>query len=141
MSQEYQVIKIDERTRKVTVDPPFPPKEITGIDKLIQVVVLAILNDPGRSVFDPERGSGIPSMIGTNFDPNDPQDSISRVSERIDKIKDEIITDQHVLTNEDLSELLADLEITNVDTGLNIDSLEVELSLISQSGASANVVI
>lgn len=138
---DYKVIRIDERTRKVTINPPFPPKKISGIDKLIQTVVLAIFNTPGRDVFNPERGSGLPDLIGTNFNPNDPQEATAEVTERIEKIREEIIEDQNALTEESPSELLADLQVLSVDTGINIDSLEVELRLISQSGQSSTIVL
>ena len=85
---DFRVISIDERTRQITLTPGVSPKKISGLEKLVQIVYLAILNDPGRNVFTPEQGSGLPSLIGTNINPNDPQEALADVTERLEKIID-----------------------------------------------------
>lgn len=138
---DFRVIRIDEITRRVTIAPPSPPRKVSGIDKLIQIVVLALLNDPGRNVFNPDQGSGLPSLIGTNINPADPTEAIAEVTERIEKIKDEILENQNTLENEELTERLADLQVISVDTGVQIDEVIVQLRLISEAGDTTTITI
>ncbi len=141
MMDDFKVVQIDEITRKVTISAGFTPKKVAGVDKLIQIVVLAILNDPGRNAFYPEQGSGIPSLIGTNINPNDPTEALADVSERIEKIRDEILENQNGLENEELTERLSDLQVLSVETGVQIDEVIVKLKLTSEAGNTTTIVI
>ena len=138
---DYQVISIDEVTRRVSITPPFPPRKVEGIFNLIQIVVLAIYNSPGRNVFTPERGSGLPALIGTNLGGSDPTEAIALVTERIEKIKDEIIEEQNSLRRQRPSERLSDLEVVSVDSGSQIDEIVVKLRLISEAGDITTIAI
>ena len=138
---DYKIVQRDPTTGVVTIDPPFPPQRIEGIDKLVQIVVLAIFNTPGRSAQFPSQGGGFPALLGTNINLNDPTESIAAVTERIEKIRDEIIANQSSLENESPSERLSDLLVLNVDTGVNIDSVEVKLRLISEGGDLISLVV
>lgn len=139
--KEFQVIYTDPATRRVTIKPPMPPRIITGIDKLIQIVVLALFNDPGRNVFDPGQGSGLLALIGANMNPNDPTEVIALVTERIEKIKEEILENQNSIINEDPTERLSDIQVLSVETGTQIDEVAVKLRLISEAGNSTTIVI
>ena len=138
---DFQIIHIDPISRRVTVKPQINPKKISGINKLIQIVVLALLTDPGRDVVDPDGGSGLPSLIGRNISSSDPTEIIAEVSERIEKIKEEILSAQSGLENEDPSERLSDLQILNVETGTQIDELLVKLRLVSEAGDSTTLIL
>lgn len=138
---DFKIIRIDSRTRRVTINPSMPPRKVTGLEKLIQVVVLALLNDVGRNVFDPDQGSGLPSLIGSNINPNDPTEALADVTERIEKIREEIIENQNNLENEDSTERLADLQILSVDTGVNIDEIIVKLRLVSEAGDQTTIAL
>lgn len=139
--KDFKVISIDRFTRRVTLIPPFPPRAITGIEKLIQTVVLAILSTPGRNMFYVEQGSGLMSLIGDNFDPSDPSEMLSRISERVEKIREEIIENQNGLENENASERLADLQVASADTGVQIGEINVKLRLISEAGDQTSIVL
>lgn len=132
-----------------TVDPdgriklalPMPPVKVSGKEKLVQIVVLALLNDPGRNAFYPEDGSGLPSMIGSNVSVDDPTETLAEVSEKVDKIKDEILDAQTGLSNEEPSELLRDLIVLNVETGVNIDEVLLKLRIVSEAGDETDLVV
>ena len=139
---DFKVIKIDERTRRVTIEPNLiNPKKVSGLKKLIQVVILAIFNDPGRNVFTPSAGSGLPSLIGSNINPADPTEALADVTERLEKIRDEILENQNTLENEESSERLADLQVLSVDTGVQIDEVIVKLKLISEAGNQTTILL
>lgn len=138
---DFRIIRIDPRTRKVTISPSIPPRKVTGLEKLIQVVVLALLNDVGRNVFDPDQGSGLPSLIGSNINPNDPTEALADVTERVEKVREEILENQNNLENEDSTERLADLQILSVDTGVNIDEIIVNLRLVSEAGDQTTIAL
>jgi phage baseplate assembly protein W len=138
---DFKIISIDERTRRVTIKPGIVPKKVSGIDKLIQIVIMAIYTDPGRNVFSPDQGSGLPSLIGTNINPADPTEALADVTERIEKIRDEILENQNALENESSTERLADLQVLSIDTGVQIDEVIVELKLISEAGGQTTLVL
>lgn len=139
--QDFKVITIDPNTRRVSIEPPFPPQKVSGIDKLIQIVTLALYNVPGRNVFEPDQGSGLPALIGTNISANDPNEAIALVSEKIDKIREEIISNQNGLINELPSERLSDLRVLNVDSGDNAGEINISIRLVSESGSETTITL
>lgn len=139
--KDIQVVHVDPLTRRVSIKMGDPPRVVTGLSKLIQVVVLALLNDPGRNVFAPSGGSGLPSLIGSNISSGDPSEGIALVTERIEKVKTEILENQTALENELSSERLSDLQVLSVDTGVNIDEIIVKLKLISEDGQEVTLAI
>lgn len=138
---DFAVIQVDPTTRKVTINPGMVPKKLSGIDKLIQIVVLAILNDPGRDVMNPETGSGLPGLIGSNISSSDPTEIIADITERLEKIKEEILAFQSNLINETPSERLRDLRVLNISQGTQIDEIIVKLRLISEAGDETTLVL
>jgi hypothetical protein len=138
--EDFKVFTIEENNR-VVLKPPTSPERVSGKNKLIQIVILALLNDPGRDVNYPERGSGLPSLIGSNIDFNDPTEVLADVSERIEKIRDEIIDAQSTLKNETPSERLQDLILINVDVGDNIDDVMVKIRVVSEAGDEIDLTV
>ena len=138
---DFRVYTVDETTGRIILSLPTLPQTVSGMEKLLQIVILALLNDPGRSAFYPEDGSGMPSLINSNIDPDDPTEILAEVSERVEKIKEEILESQGELENEDPSERLSDLLVLNVETGVNIDEVLLKLRLVSETGDEASLVI
>ena len=137
--EDYKVIKIDEITRIVSLEPPFPPVKVTGLEKLVQMVYLAIMNSPGRSALAPGDGGGLVDMIGQwNIDSVDISEVLAEISERIEKIKDEILEYQTNLELEDPSERLQDIVALTIEQGTNIDQVVVKFRLVSEAGEIAN---
>lgn len=61
---DLQITIVDETTGLVTLGLPRVPKILTGLDKLVQLVALSFLRNPGKSVFWPTEGSGLRADIG-----------------------------------------------------------------------------
>ena len=139
---DYKIISIDPITRVVSINPPAVPTKITGLEKLVQVVVLALLNRPGRSAMYPNTGAGMLDFIGQyNMAVNDPSETLGAVMERVEKIKEEILEFQNALTNEDPSERLKDFTALSVEQGTQIDQVVVKFRLVSEAGDVANFAI
>ena len=139
---DLKVINIDPNTRIVTIGMSNPPEEVSGLMKLVQIVVLALFNSPGRSGQYPHDGSGIPQMIGQyNLSAEDSTEILADISERVEKVREEIIAHQAPLVFEDRSERLADFSAVSVEQGSNIDSAMVRFKVISEGGDVANFAI
>lgn len=137
--EDFKVFTIEENGR-VVLRPPSLPEKVSGKDKLVQIVIMALLTDPGRNVNYPERGSGLPSRIGSNINPNDPTEALADASERIEKIRDEIIDAQSTLKNETPSERLQDLILLNVEFGEQIDEEYIKIRVVSEAGDELDLI-
>ena len=105
---------------------PRPPEFVEGIDKLVQIVTLVLLTNPGRSIFEPGKGGGIRSLIGSNIDPDQPEELFADVRLMIERTRD-FVQQTQVNTGRPPSERLKDLQL--VDIVLNEDSDQVEILL------------
>jgi len=131
-------MQVDEKTRKVSLS--LSSKSIKGMTKLVQSVVLSLLNNPGKDVLDPTRGGGIPEMIGMNFDPSDLTEVLSEVTRRVKITENEVINDQiGQVTPAD--EKLKEVKIVRVGPGEALDEVLVRLRIINELGQQSDVVI
>lgn len=135
---DIQVIDIDQASRRVYF--ALRPKKVTGISKLIQVVVLSLLTVPGRDVLDPDKGGGLPALVGSNIDPNDSTEIFGEVVQRVKKSQKEIIEAQ-VGLNEDPEERLQELQIVSITQGASADEVFVKIRVINEAGRTADVVM
>lgn len=135
---DIQVINVDQTSRRVFFK--LYPKKVTGISKLIQIVVLSLLTVPGRDVLDPDLGGGLPSLVGSNIDPNDSTELFGEVAQRVKKAQKEIISAQ-VGLNEDPEEKLQELQIVSISQGSSADEVFVRVRVINEAGRTADVVM
>jgi hypothetical protein len=135
---DISLLKIDESTRAVSLE--LSSKVVTGLTKLVQVVVLSLLNSPGRDILDPDRGSGIPDMVGMNYDPLDLSEVVSDLTSRIRKSETEILADQ-VGLNAPASEKLRELKIVSVGPGTALDEVVARIRVINELGQQSDVVL
>lgn len=135
---EIRVIKVDPNTGRVTFE--LQSKFISGIDLLVQVVVLSLLNVQGQDVLDPEQGGGLPALIGQNIDPNDPTEIFADVALRVKKTQAEMISNQIGLEIP-ASERLREVTIVSIEQGANIDEILVRLRVSNEEGRTTDVVI
>lgn len=135
---DIQLIDVDTETRLVRF--VLKPKKLTGISKLIQIVVLSLLNVPGRDVLDPDKGGGLPSLVGNNIDPNDATEIFAEVVQRVKKSQAEIIAAQ-VGLDEEPEEKLQELQIVEIKQGANIDEIFVRIRVINEAGRTSDIVV
>jgi len=135
---DISLLKIDGITRKVTLE--VGSKTVSGLTKLLQIVVLSLLNNPGRDILDPDRGAGIRDMIGMNFDPTDLTEILAELTQRIRKSEKEILADQ-VGLNVISSEKLREIKIISVSPGDALDEIAARIRIINELGQQSDVVL
>lgn len=135
---DISLLQIDESTRRVTLQ--MSPKPVTGLTKLMQIVVLSLLNSPGRDILNPEKGAGIPDMIGMNFDPTDLSDILGEITRRVRKSEEEILQDQ-VGLNPPANEKLREIKIISVSPGEALDEVAARIRIINELGQQSDVVL
>jgi hypothetical protein len=135
---DIQLIAIDPEDK--TVRWGSQPKNITGLSKLVQVVVLSLLNVPGNDVLDPDLGGGLPAMIGSNIDLENQSEVFAEVARRVSKTQREVIAAQVGL---DLpsDERLRDIQIVSLTPGASADELLVKLRVVNANGNITDLVL
>lgn len=135
---DIQFIDVEPQSRRVLY--VIKPKKVKGISKLIQIVVFSLLNIPGRDVLDPDKGGGLPSLVGSNIDPNDSTELFAEVVQRIKKSETEIISDQ-VGVDDPVEEKLSELQIVDLFKGAAADELFVRIRVVNQAGQATDIVV
>jgi hypothetical protein len=129
---------VDPDTRQVSLK--LGHQSVKGMTKLIQIVVLSLLNTPGRDILDPSEGGGIPEMIGMNYDPSDLSDILAELTRRVKKTEMEILASQVglVLVPE---EKLRSLSLISVGPGQNLDEVAARMRVVNELGQQSDVVL
>jgi len=136
---DVELIQIESGTRRVILKAG--TRTLTGINKLLQIVVLSLMGVPGRDLLDPELDGGIPELIGWNFSPEeDIVEITSEVSRRITKTKKEVI-DSQVGIDLDSSEQLRDIEIVRIEPGEQADEIQVRIRVVNELGQRTDAVL
>lgn len=138
MAKDVKVVFVDPVTRKVSLRVSSTPA--TGIELLVQLVILSLLNVPGQDILDPNDGGGIPEMIGMNIDASDSTEVLAEVTRRIKKTQTEVINSQTGLTLSP-EEKLRDIFVVSVEQGENIDEVYVTIRIINEAGRISDVVV
>jgi len=131
---DIQQIYVDPITRKVIFKTV--ARVITGIDELIQVVVLSLINSPGKDPLDYERGGGLSELIGYNI--TDMAELYAEVARRVTISEREII-ERQAGTNIEAEAKLKNLTLLEVTEGDTIDEIFVRLEIINELGRTAKI--
>jgi len=131
---DIKQIDIDSITRKVTFRTS--AKMVKGIEELIQVVVLALINSPGKDPLDYERGGGLSELIGYNI--SDTAELFAEVARRVTIAEKEIIERQSGINISSEAKLL-NLNLLGVQEGDTVDEIFVRLEIINEVGRTAKI--
>ena len=110
---DLKMLLADPTTGALRLGMPRPPQFVSGIDKLVQIVALELLNNGGRSIFDPAGGGGLRALVGTNVDYDDPSEIFSDVRVTLSRVEQNIKNGQ-VNTTRPPSERLSQLQIVDI---------------------------
>lgn len=135
---DIQLIAVHPTTRVVSLKTG--TRLVTGLNELVQVVVLSLFNNPGRDVLDPGRGSGIPSMIGMNYDTNNMTEILGELTRRIKITETEVLNAQIGLQISPAAKL-RELKLIRVGPGANEGEVEAKIRIINELGQRSEVVI
>lgn len=136
---DFPLINFDPTTGIATVGIPTVPRRLTGINKLVQVVVIAVLKNGGQAVIDPEQGSGLRAMIGY-FNYTTPTEVQVEVLKRIKLIEQQIISNQANFSLQS-SEKLTSLKVLQVATDPVTGATAVKIKVNNQAGQSTTLVV
>lgn len=134
---DIQMIERDPQTGRISFK--LKAKKLTGISKLVQIVVLSLLNVPGQDVLDPDKGGGLPALVGGNIDPNDSTEVFAEVARRVRKTEQETI-DFQIGVNDPPEEKLRELRILGIDRGGTPDEVFVRIRVVNEAGQATDVV-
>jgi hypothetical protein len=135
---DIALIQVDPNTHQVSLK--LGHQSVKGMSKLVQIVVLSLLNTPGKDILDPGEGGGIPEMIGMNYDPSDLSDILAELTRRVRKTEMEIVANQVGLSL-DSEERLKSISIVSVGPGLALDEVAARIRVINELGQQSDVVI
>lgn len=125
----------------VTLDLPDSPKVVRGMNLLVQIVVLKILKNFNRDVFDPAEGTNFRDDIGKfNFSFGDFDEVRLNVVTKIQKIEQDIIEEQGTNIGSP-DERLRKLRLLDVAADPGTGSLAVRVQILNESGNTRDVVV
>lgn len=134
---EIQIIDVDSVTRMVSFK--LKPRKITGISRLMQIVILSLLNVPGQDVLDPSLGGGLPAMLGMNISPNDSTEVYGEAVQRVKKTEREVLAAQIGL-DDPPEERLRGLQVVDLRNGEDGELL-VRIRVINEVGQASDMVV
>lgn len=135
---EIKIVHVDPITKQVSFQ--LSSKEVVGVDKLVQIVILHLLEDPGQAILDPESGGGLLNLIGSNFSLADPQEIFTEVQLRISKTEAEIANSQIGL-DLDPEEKLKSLKLIDIREGTQTDEIFILIRVINELGRITDLAV
>lgn len=135
---DIKVVTRNEITGVLEIGISRPPQYISGIDLLVQIVVLELLHSPGRSIIDPESGGNLRSLIGSNFD--DEGEIYADVKMMINTVEKNIRAAQES-TNRPSNEKLAKLVLMDIVPDEEQALLEIMLRVVSMDQQTSDAIV
>jgi hypothetical protein len=135
---DISLLQLDPDTGEITIK--MQSRVVYGVQKLLQLVILSLLNKPGKDIITPERGSGLLDMVAGNYDPSDIPEIAAELTQKIRKTEVEVIqaqTGRSVPPNERLKEVT----ILSINQGETIDQIWVRIKVTNELGQSAEAVV
>lgn len=136
---DIQVIQFDQNNGLATLALQDSPKIVTGMTKLVQIVVLSFLRNPGRDVIDPEEGSGLRADIG-QFNFSEDNEVKLLVIQRTKAVEKEVLERQEGLVS-DPTERLKALKILDVGVDADTAKAVLRVQVINEAGDTTDVLV
>ena len=135
---DLKFINVDPVTGKVSF--ALEAKKVSGIDKLVQIVIATLLTSPGSDYLLPTNGGGVPDLIGSAIDVNDISEVAADLSRRVTKTEQIILQAQIGLVISQEEKLLK-FELLSVANGTNIDEVNMLVRVTNELGRTRDVVL
>lgn len=130
----------DPSTGRLRLGMPRPPEEVSGIDLLVQIVVLLFLNNGGRSIFSPGRAGGLRNYIGFNHDPDDPSEIFADMRLITSRVE-QMVLEEQVQTNRPPSERLLGLRVIDIIPDETQLEIELQVQVINEEQQTAQALV
>lgn len=137
---DLKILTEDPATGRLRLGVPRPPQTVEGIDLLVQIVVVLLLNNGGRSIFAPDRGGGLRLLIGSNYDPTDPSELFADLRLMVSQVEERIKAEQ-LITRRPPSERLLSLSLIDIVAGDDQLEVEVVLQVINEEQQTQQAVV
>jgi hypothetical protein len=134
---DLSVLYIDPETRRVSFE--ISSRSVTGIDKLIQIVVLALFSSPQTDILDPQDGAGLEDLISMNIDENDVSEVHSELARRVSAAQDQVINNQIGLDIPS-EEKLRKIDIVSVSSE-EPGEVKLKLQIENEVGRTRDIVV
>ncbi len=135
-----KVLLRDPATGRLRLGLPRPPVLISGIDLLVQIVVLLFMNNGGRSIVSPGRAGGIRALLGSNIDPNDPAELFADVRLIVSRVE-QLIKEEQVRTRRPPSERLQALRLIDIVPDPQNPEIEIIVSVVNEEQQQSQAVV
>lgn len=137
---DIKVLIQDDVTGEVSFGMSRPPKSVSGIDLLVQIVALQFLNNGGRSIFNPGRIGGLREFIGRNYDPDDPSELFADIQLMTSRIE-QGIKEEQVLANRGPSERLQSLRLIDIVPDETQLEIKIVVAVVNEEQQIAQAVV
>jgi phage baseplate assembly protein W len=127
---DVKMVQRDPNTGVLTIGISRPPEFVSGIDKLVQIVVLELLASPGRDINDPNAGSNLRSLIGANVAFDDEAEVYAEIKLMI-KTAETNIKERQENTSRPSNEKLSKLDLLDIVPDEENSQLEIILRVVS----------
>lgn len=117
-----------------------PPQTVSGIDKLVQIVALALLNNGGRSITNPGRAGGLRRLIGGNINLDDPSELFADIRIMTGRVEQTIKEEQLRITRPTSERLLSLQLIDIVPNELEL-AIEVIVGVVNEDRVLAQATV
>lgn len=135
---DLKTISIDPITKRASF--VLESKTVTGIDKLIQIVITTLLTGTGSDLLEEDGGGGLEDLIGYNLGEDDLSEVQSEITRRVTRTQTQIIRNQIGL-DVSAEEKLRSIDIKYIRQGEELGSVDVRLKIENELGRTRDVVI
>ena len=137
---DIKLVHRDKNTGVLTIGVTRPPEFISGIDLLVQVVVIELLHSPGRDIIEPQTGANLRSLIGANVAYDDESEIFAEIKLMVQAAESNIRTSQ-ASSGRPANEQLAALDLLDVVPDEENLQLEVIIRVTSLDQQSTDAIV
>ena len=137
---DLKILYADPSTGRLVPRLQSPPELISGIDLLVQIVVLLYLTNGGRSIVSPGRVGGLREFIGANIDPDDPSELFADIQVMTSQIEQRIKEEQ-IQTNRPPAERLVAIQLIDIVPDDDQPEIEIIVFVVNEEQQTAQAVV
>ena len=112
--------------------------QASGLQSLMQLVVVHLLSEPGSDALHPDTGGGLVNSLGGLGSINNTGQVVAAVQASVSKTEQEIVADQAVYSLP-ASERLRSIRIVSVEPIVNSGTVKISLRIQNESGQEVEV--
>jgi hypothetical protein len=137
---DVKIISKDPITGVLSIGISRPPRFVSGIDLLVQIVTIELLHSPGRDVLEPDTGANLRSLIGSNIAFDDEAEIFAEIKLMVQAAENNIKKTQ-ASSSRPANEQLAKLELMDVVPDEESLQLEIIIRVTSLDQQSTDAVV